>query len=199
MGGLKFETKLPVIQKLLPKAGAILLGGALANTCLKALGYGVGGSLVDNEYLAGAKKIALNKKIVLPSDFVLSGKDCDYQYLLLPPKPCRLFESPCAISDIGPATVSRWAKIIKKSKTIIWNGPVGAFELKPFDTGTIAVGRLVASRAKGPAYGVVGGGETLAALRRTKMQEYVDFISTGGGAMLEFLAGKKLPGIAALK
>lgn len=199
MGGVKFETKLPVIQKLLPKADAILLGGALANTCLKALGYGVGDSLVDNDYLAVAKKIALNKKIILPSDFVLSGQNCDYQYLVLPPKPCRLFDAPCAIADIGPETVSRWAAAIKKARTIIWNGPVGAFEVKPFDTGTLAIGRLVASRAKGPAYGVVGGGETVAALRRTKMQEHVDFISTGGGAMLEFLAGKKLPGIEALK
>ena len=76
---------------------------------------------------------------------------------------------------------------------------MGAFEDRPYDHGTLSIGRLVASRAKGPAYGVVGGGETVAALRRTKMQEYIDFISTGGGAMLEFLAGKRLPGIVSLK
>ncbi|MEK7508599.1 MAG: phosphoglycerate kinase [Patescibacteria group bacterium] len=202
MGGVKFETKLPVIQKLLPKAGAILLGGALANTCLKALGYGVGDSLVDNDYLAVAKKIAQNKKITLPLDFIggdTNGGAGGYHHVIKPAKPGKLIAAPGGLLDIGPATVAEWAKLIKKSKTIVWNGPMGAFEDRPYDHGTLSIGRLVASRAKGPAYGVVGGGETVAALRRTKMQEYIDFISTGGGAMLEFLAGKRLPGIVSLK
>lgn len=202
MGGVKFETKLPVIQKLLPKANWLMLGGALANTCFKALGYGVGSSLLDEDYLKLAKSIAKNKKVLLPLDVIVGRADrnvCDYRHLPRPAKPTKLVNSPLEILDIGPETVAEWAKLVKKAKTIIWNGPMGNFENKPFDHGTMAIARLVAARARGQAYGIVGGGETIAALRRTKMSDFVDFISTGGGAMLEFLAGKTLPGIKALK
>lgn len=201
MGGLKFETKLLVIEKFLDKADKVLLGGGLASTCLKALGYGLGASVTDDNYLSLAKKIAGNKKISLPIDVIAGRKDqsCDFYHLPVPVKPCDLFKAPYAIYDVGPATIREWAKLIKKAQTIIWNGPLGYFEQKPYDSGTLAMARLVAGRSKGKAFGVVGGGETVAALRQSKMAEYVDHISTGGGAMLEFLAGKKLPGIEALK
>lgn len=201
MGGLKFETKLPVIEKLLPKADKILLGGGLASTCLKAMGYGVGDSLVDNEYLPLAKKIAKNKKIFLPLDLIVGTKEggCNFHHLPVPTKPCNLFNAPLAIYDIGPETIQTWSNLVKKANTLIWNGPLGHFEQPPYNHGTISMARLIASRSKGRAFGVVGGGETIAALRQSKMSEYIDHVSTGGGAMLEFLAGKKLPGIEALK
>lgn len=201
MGGLKFETKLPVIEKFLGKADKILLGGGLASTCFKALDYGIGDSLIDNDYLKLAKKVASHKKVFLPIDVIAGKKDdaCDFYHLPLPEKPRLLMKSPYAIYDIGPATILEWARLIKKAQTIIWNGPLGYFEQKPYDTGTLAMARLVASRAKGKAFAVVGGGETVSALRQSGMAEFVDHISTGGGAMLEFLAGKKLPGIEALK
>jgi phosphoglycerate kinase len=101
--------------------------------------------------------------------------------------------------DIGPATIHAWASLIKRARTILWNGPVGHFEEPEFSHGTLAVARLVASRSKGHAFGVVGGGETVVALHRTGMAEYVDHVSTAGGAMLEYLSGKKLPGIEALR
>ncbi len=202
MSGLKFETKLPVIEKLLPKADQILLGGGLASTCLKAMGYGIGDSLVDNEYLSLAKKISREKKILLPIDVIVGSKNkpCDFYHLPIPVKPMILCRSPYAIYDVGPATIQVWAKLIKKANTLVWNGPLGYFEQRPYDFGTMAIARLVAARAKGKAFGVAGGGETIAAaLRQCKMTEFMDHVSTGGGAMLEFLAGKKLPGIEALK
>jgi len=201
MGGLKFETKLPVIAKLLLKADKILLGGGLASTCFKAMGYGVGDSIVDNEYLPLAKKIAKNKKILLPLDLIVGRKEggCAFHHLPVPAKPCDLFDAPLAIYDIGPETIQTWSKLVKKANTLIWNGPLGHFEQPPYNHGTISMARLIAARSKGRAFGVVGGGETIAALRQSKMSEYIDHVSTGGGAMLEFLAGKKLPGIEALK
>lgn len=201
MGGLKFETKLPVIEKFLNKADKILLGGGLASTCLKALGYGLGVSLTDDDYLSLAKKISQNKKVLLPIDVIAGCKDkpCDFCHLPLPIKPYTLMKAPYAIYDVGPATIREWAKLIKKAQTIIWNGPLGYFEQKPYDSGTLAMARLVAGRSKGKAFGVVGGGETITALRQSKMEEFVDHVSTGGGAMLEFLAGKELPGIKALR
>lgn len=104
-----------------------------------------------------------------------------------------------AIYDIGPHTIKAWAEIIKKANTIIWNGPMGFFEQHPFEKGSASIAYLVGARSKGPAYGVVGGGETLAVLSRCKMVQYIDHISTGGGAMLEYLSGKKLPGLEALR
>jgi len=200
MGGLKFETKLPVIKKLLPKADNILLGGGLSNTVLAALGYEVGSSQIGKEYFAEAKKIGTNKKVFLPVDVVAGKKDStNYKHCLVEKDNKKVCVGDLAIYDIGPHTIRAWAKIIKKANTIIWNGPVGLFEQHPFDKGSLSIAYLVGSKSKGPAYGVVGGGETLSVLARSKMVQYIDHISTGGGAMLEYLSGKKLPGLEALK
>ncbi|MBI5731877.1 MAG: phosphoglycerate kinase [Candidatus Magasanikbacteria bacterium] len=200
MGGLKFETKLPVIKKLLPKAEAMLLGGGLASTVLAASGYGVGASKIGKEYFSEARQVAGSKKIFLPRD-VVAGKvnGIDYLRVLVPKEKVDLCGSDYAIYDIGPETIRTWAKIIKGANTLIWNGPMGYFEKPPFDKGSASIAYLVGARAKGKAYGVVGGGETLAVLTRSKMVQYIDHVSTGGGAMLEFLSGKKLPGLEALR
>ena len=99
------------------------------------------------------------------------------------------------ILDIGPQTIMLFSSIIKKAKTLVWNGPLGAFEQPHFRHGTVAVGQAIASRSRGKTFGVVGGGETLEALKMTKMEGYVDWVSTGGGAMLSYLGGEKMPGL----
>jgi phosphoglycerate kinase len=145
--------------------------------------------------LKEAAKLALESKIVLPGDVVVARGKNIKTAMVKGPKEIQDKE---AIFDIGPGTIREFSSYIRKAQTIIWNGPMGYFEVPTFSHGSVALGRLIASRSKGKAFGVVGGGETLVCLQKTGMAEFVDHISTGGGAMLEFLAGEKLPGIEAL-
>jgi 3-phosphoglycerate kinase len=189
MGGAKIKTKINLIKNLQDKAAKILIGGALANNFFKAMGLNVGKSLVDKESVVIAKKLLKNKKILLPLDVAVSCKEG---------AEVRLIDSVGKseiILDIGPQTIMLYSTVIKKAKTIVWNGPLGAFEQVHFRHGTIALGQLIAARSRGKTFGVVGGGETLEALKMTKMEGYIDWISTGGGAMLSYLGGEKMPGI----
>ncbi len=196
IGGAKTETKLPVITNLKNKVEVILVGGGIVNTHLKAKGFGVGASLVDEELLTEAKKLDKIKSIEWPVDLVVGKKDgSDARVVALLKKPFEICTKDEAILDIGPATINLYSEDIKLAQSIIWNGAMGYFEQKPYDVGTLAIARLVASRSKGEAFGVIGGGETIQAMNQTGMQEFVDLVSTGGGAMLEFLSGNKLPGI----
>jgi len=199
MGGLKFETKMPVIKKMLPKANHILLGGGLAVTVAAALGYKVGATEIGKESFKDALAIVKNKKVKMPIDFIAglaNGEEA--HYVVIPKKPGILCKKPQSIFDIGPATFQEWSKIIKEANTIVWNGPMGFFEQESYAHASCSIAYLVASRSKGKAYGIVGGGETLAALEKTQMTKYIDHVSTGGGAMLEFMSGKKLPGLISL-
>jgi phosphoglycerate kinase len=175
------------------KAECILVGGALANNFLKALGYEVGISLIDKSSLVFAKKFIkngkLDKKIILPMDVVVLNAGKVFV------RPISDLKERDAIADIGPKTVEAFAATIKTAATIIWNGPMGCFEEKESSFGTLAIGRLIAARSKGTAWGVVGGGETVEAIKLTKMSAYVDWISTAGGAMLAYLGGEKMPGL----
>lgn len=200
MGGLKTETKIPVIQSLLPKVDSILLGGGIVNTALAAVGYGVGGSAVDEKQLELAAWCARQVTTIMPLDAIVgdeSGRHVRHVYI--PRQAAPLCKKTEAMLDIGPETVRLYASYIKKAQTIVWNGAMGHFEVKPYDVGTKAIARLVAARSKGRAYGVIGGGETVQAMELVGMTDDIDLVSTGGGAMLEFLAGQKLPGIEALK
>lgn len=197
LGGAKIETKLPVLKKLLPKANYVLVGGGLVNTYLWAKGYKVGKSLVDREFKKEALKYLSNKKVILPVDLVIGDSE-GKKVKVLAMSEVRSLKSDVAIYDIGPETIRLYAKYIKKAQTLIWNGAMGYFEVKPYDIGTLSIARLVASRSKGKAFGVIGGGETLQAMEQVKMTEFVDLVSTGGGAMLEFLGGVKLPGVVAV-
>ena len=142
---------------------------------------------------------SIKKKVIKPVDVVVGTLDGrGYRVVEIKKKPHKLCEVYEAILDIGPATIKLYADYIKQAKTLIWNGAMGFFEQKPYDVGTLSIARLVASRSKGAAYGVIGGGETLQAMDMVGMSECVDLVSTGGGAMLEYLAGKVLPGISAL-
>jgi 3-phosphoglycerate kinase len=194
MGGAKMNTKIPLIGKFYPISNYILLGGGLANTFLKFKGIEIGKSLYSQDGLAMIKKILKgrqkNRKIILPKDVTVKLKNGKIKAK----KIGELLKSD-TIFDIGPETISYYAEYIKKAQTIIWNGPMGKFEERDFRSGTMAVARLIASRSSGRAYGLAGGGETVAALRLSGMMEYMDWISTAGGAMLSYLGGERMPGL----
>lgn len=198
LGGAKVETKAPVLKNLLPRADYMLIGGGIFNTYLKAQGFEVGGSLVDDDYLKVVKQYCGKLKVIKPVDVVVGTHDGkDYKVMKVNNK-FEVRDRRYAVFDIGPETVMLYAQYIKKAQTLVWNGAMGYFEQKPYDTGTLSIARLVASRSKGKAFGIIGGGETLQAMEAVKMGEYVDLVSTGGGAMLEFLSGAKLPGLKLL-
>ncbi len=198
IGGAKMNTKVPLIKKLLPKVDYILVGGGVVNTCLWANGLKVGNSIIDKEYKKEAKSYCKNKKIIMPEDYVVGLSDGTKAHIVEMNKKFKITGSKYGIYDVGPKTITKFAKIIKKANTLVWNGAVGYFEQKPYDWGSKSIARLFASRAKGKAYGVTGGGETVEIIKGVGVMDEIDLVSTGGGAMLEFLSGKKLPGIKAV-
>lgn len=194
LGGAKVGTKTPLLKRLYPKAEKVLLGGALANNFLSARDYGVGKSLVDEQSVKFARSFGF-EKLVLPEDVVVSHKQKSWEPCLRAVKDVRDDEY---IFDIGPKTIKLYSHFIRKAGTIIWNGPLGLYEENSFRHGTLAVAKSIASRSRGQAFGVAGGGETVDALRLTGMLEYMDWVSTGGGAMLSYLGGEKMPGLKGL-
>lgn len=198
IGGAKISTKLPLIASFLKRADQILLGGAIANDFLKGLGFEIGRSVAGKDLRLSKKLVKIyrragNKKILLPIDFVVSEKRDGSGRAAL--RSVNGVGKNDVILDIGPKTVGFYTRFLKRAKTIVWNGPMGYYENERFKHGTLAIARLVAARSSGKAFGVVGGGETVDALKATKMIEYVDWVSTGGGAMLEYLSGKPMPGL----
>ena len=199
MGGIKISEKIHALENLAKNADKILLGGGLANLIFKAKGMETGLSKVETEAVKLAWQLEKNltDKLVLPIDVVVADKNMDSGSIrVCSPHDVRASEQ---MLDIGPKTILLFARELKAARTIVWNGPLGHFEVKPFHTGTVALARLIGGRGKGKAFTVVGGGETVDAVRQSHQFEHIDLVSTGGGAMLEFLAGKKLPGIEALK
>ncbi|MDP3900282.1 MAG: phosphoglycerate kinase [bacterium] len=195
IGGSKIETKVPVVKSLKKKASFILVGGMISHDFLAAKKFSTGKYKVSQEAKKMAKSI-LSRKIILPVDFVTAtGKKGDGDIKVYSAKDLK--QSVWQF-DIGPETIRLYSRYLKKAKTIIWNGPMGMFENDHFKHGTLAIARVVASVSSGKAFGVVGGGETVSALKQTKMLDYVDWISTGGGAMLAYLAGDKMPGLEGL-
>jgi phosphoglycerate kinase len=192
IGGAKISTKLDLIKNLLPKVDYMLLGGALANTVLLAQNHKIGKSLVEAE-LAGTIKDLLSNKLKVPVDVVVAKAVEENA----PKRVVGLgqVEPDDYILDIGPDTAKLYAECIHEAKTIIWNGPMGVFEMESFAMGTYHVAKEVANSG---AYSVLGGGETVSAVSKNGLESKISFISTGGGAMLEFLEGKQLPGISAL-
>ena len=204
LGGSKVSDKLSVIDALLPKVDSLLVGGGMLFTFLYALGYKVGASLLEVDqvdvvkgYLAKAKELGV--EIVLPTDVVVASKfGGDAEHVVAAAD--AIEETPFGASglglDIGPETAARFAEVITASKTVFWNGPMGVFELEPFAAGTRAVAEAL---TKLDGFGVVGGGDSAAAVRDLGFRdEQFGHISTGGGASLEFLEGKRLPGLEVL-
>ncbi|MFH1789984.1 MAG: phosphoglycerate kinase [bacterium] len=198
LGGAKTETKIPILKNLIKKADYILLGGGIVNTWMLAKGYEMGSSLADKNMIRKVLYYSKKKKIIMPIDVVVgsvSGKKAMVKKITADKKICsRNF----GVYDIGPETVRMYAEYIKKANTIVWNGALGYFEQNPYQHGTYAIARLIASRSKGSAFGIAGGGETVEVLKKLHLLDDIDLVSTGGGAMLEFLSNKKLPGLKAI-
>lgn len=195
MGGAKIVDKIETLEFLGKIADHILLGGAVANTFLKVLGYNVGKSDVSDELEAKHLLRNYKNKIVLPVDLVVA-RSADDQPRLVNIDKVRPEEM---ILDVGPESIRKFSKYIKEAKTLVWNGPFGLIEKPKFAFGSKSLALAFASRSKGPAYGLVGGGETVEVINVAHVRQFIDHVSTGGGAMLEFLAGKKLPAIKALE
>lgn len=199
IGGIKISDKVKTIENLGRKADKIFLAGGLANLFFLARGYDVGKSKVEpkGEKIAWLLEKNFKGKLFLPQDVVVANQDMDRDSIrVAEPHGVKPNE---VIYDVGPKTILAFAKELKNARTIIWNGPLGYFEKKPFHTATIALARLIGGLASRKAYVLVGGGETVDAVKMAHQTEHIDHLSTGGGAMLEYLAGKKLPGIEALQ
>jgi len=195
LGGAKVSDKIAVIDNLLTKADTILIGGGMANTFFKAKGYEMGDSLVEADSVAYAGELMKKAggKLVLPVDVVVA--DAFSADAHKKTAPANGVEKGWRVLDIGPQSVALFASKIKNAKTVVWNGPMGVFEMAPFAEGTFAIAKALADTQ---ATTIVGGGDSAAAVEQSGLAQRMTHISTGGGASLEFLEGKELPGIAAL-
>lgn len=201
VGGAKVSTKLDLLNFLLEKVDVLVIGGAMANTLLLAEGKEVGASLVERDMVETARAVldkAKGKTLILPLDAVVAEKlepGVSTRTVAVDAVPAGTM-----ILDVGPATVAEITKRLAAAKTLVWNGPLGAFETKPFDAGTVAVAKEVAALTRsGKLLSVAGGGDTVAALHAAGVADQLSYVSTAGGAFLEWLEGKELPGVAALK
>jgi phosphoglycerate kinase len=198
LGGAKVSDKIGVIQNLLDKVTTLLIGGGMAYTFLKAQGFEVGKSLVEEDQMGFSLNLLEKSKgkikFVLPSDHIAAER-MDMQAKREIVKNDKI-PSGWVCLDIGPETAMTFSEEIKSAKTIVWNGPMGVFEMEPFSQGTFAVAKAIASSS---AFSIVGGGDSVSAVNKAGVADRISHISTGGGASLEFLEGKKLPGIEALR
>ena len=198
LGGAKVSDKIGVIQNLMDKVTTLLIGGGMAYTFLKGEGFQVGKSLVEEDQIGFSlnllEKAKGKIKFLLPSDHIAAER-MDIQAKREIVKNDKI-PSGWVCLDIGPETVKTFSEEIKPAKTIVWNGPMGVFELEPFSQGTFAVARAIANTS---AFSIVGGGDSIAAVNKAGVADRISHISTGGGASLEFLEGKRLPGIEALR
>lgn len=196
LGGAKISDKIGVIKHLLSRADAVLIGGGMANTFLKAQGNGVGDSLVEEEALGTAADLLKEggSCLHLPEDIVIGDRfeaDAASKIIAVGPVP-----QGWRILDIGPQTVKAYAKVISKEGTVVWNGPMGVFEFPRFAEGTFGLARAIADSG---AISIIGGGDSVAAIKQSGLEGCITHISTGGGASLEMLEGITLPGVAALQ
>ncbi len=197
IGGAKVSTKIAVIKNLLNTVDKLVIGGGMCFTFYKAKGYGIGKSLCEDEFLKEAEAALNNPKVYLPDDVLIASEaeaGSPTQTVAANAIPDDFMGV-----DIGAKSVAQIIDFIKDAKTIVWNGPMGIFEISAFAKGTEFVARAVATATKAGAVSIVGGGDTIAALKKFDLVKSVSHASTGGGASLEFLEGKKLPGIEALK
>ncbi len=201
LGGAKVSSKITIIENILDKVNHIIIGGGMTFTFIKALGGKIGNSLVEDDYLDLAKSIlekakAKGVEIHLPVDALIAdnfSNDANTQLV-------DTYKIPDGWMglDVGPKTIEKFEEVLAKSKTILWNGPMGVFELETFSKGTIGLGNAIVKATENGAFSLVGGGDSVAAAKQFNLSEKVSYVSTGGGAMLESLEGKTLPGIAAI-
>lgn len=196
LGGAKVSDKIEVIRNLLSKADQLLIGGGMANTFFKAQGLEMGDSLVESEAVDTAKELLAigGNKLKLPIDFVIADafdEKANHKAMKVGGVPAGW-----RVLDIGPESVAAFSQVIADAGTVVWNGPMGVFEMKPFAVGTFELAKAVADSK---ADSIVGGGDSVSALQQSGLAEKITHISTGGGASLEMLEGKLLPGLAALQ
>jgi phosphoglycerate kinase len=201
IGGSKISTKIDVIQSLMKVVDVLIIGGGMAYTFLKARQNEIGKSLVENDKIELAKQlmsqsIDTDVPLLLPIDHVIADSYSATAKTQIVSRGGILPEWEGL--DIGPATIEKYANFINNAKTIFWNGPVGVFEMEPFAKGTIAIAKLMAEATENGAVTIVGGGDSVAAVNQAGLASKMSHISTGGGASLEFMEGKELPGIVAL-
>jgi phosphoglycerate kinase len=201
LGGAKVSGKIEIINHLMDKVDNLIIGGGMMFTFIKAMGGKIGGSLVENDLLElaihtieGAHLRGIN--LVLPVDAIAANTFANDAETKL----CKAGEIPDGWMglDIGPESVKLFSDIIENSKTILWNGPMGVFEMCTFQTGTKSIAKSIAAATAKGAFSLIGGGDSVAAINKFKLADQVSYVSTGGGAMLEFIEGKELPGVTAI-
>lgn len=201
IGGAKVSSKISIIENLLPKISSLIIGGGMSYTFIKAMGGKVGNSLIEEDYLETALKV-LNiaeesgVRVFLPEDSVIADSfdnNANRKSVLSDEIP----EGWMGL-DIGPEATNHYAACLRESRTILWNGPMGVFEMENFETGTHEVANAIVESTERGAYSLVGGGDSVAAVNKYNLKDHVSYVSTGGGAMLEYIEGKILPGVAAI-
>ncbi|MFC2100759.1 phosphoglycerate kinase [Bacteroidota bacterium] len=201
IGGAKVSSKIPVIKNLIGKVDNLIIGGGMAFTFIKAAGGKIGKSLVEDDMLDETKSIVdeIKKKgveLYIPSDAVVAdafSNDANSKVI-----PADQIEDPWMGLDIGPESIKKFEKVIQESKTILWNGPMGVFEMDQFQTGTKEIALAVAEATSKGTYSLAGGGDSVAAINKYLEPDQISYVSTGGGAMLEYMEGKELPGVKAI-
>ncbi|NND87990.1 MAG: phosphoglycerate kinase, partial [Flavobacteriaceae bacterium] len=201
IGGAKVSSKITVIENILEKIDHLIIGGGMAFTFVKAQGGNIGGSLVEvdkQEVALDILEAAKNKgvEVHLPVDAVVANSFSEFASTEIDPID-QIPEGWMGL-DVGPKTNELFASVIADSNTILWNGPVGVFEMEPFENGTLALGEAIAEATRKGAFSLVGGGDSVAAVKKFNLEKKVSYVSTGGGAMLEMLEGKTLPGVQAI-
>jgi phosphoglycerate kinase len=198
LGGAKISGKIDVIEQLVPRVDALLIGGAMACTFFRAMGLETGKSLVEDDRVEMARSLVERSgtRIILPHDAVVALSLDDAASATAVARDG--ISADQAMYDIGPRTAESYGRAIASAKTVIWNGPMGVFEKPPFDKGTMAIAQAMAAATERGATTIVGGGDSAAAVARAGLESRMSHVSTGGGASLEFLEGKKLPGVEAL-
>ena len=202
LGGAKVSDKILIIENLMNKANNIIIGGGMAYTFLKAQGKEIGNSLVENDKLDLANELlakakSLGVQLLIPEDSIAADKfaaDANTQLVSNDNIPAGWMGL-----DIGAKSIAKFSEVIAASKTILWNGPMGVFEMEAFQGGTKAIADAIVKATENGAFSLVGGGDSVAAVNKFGLAEKVSYVSTGGGAMLEYFEGKELPGIAAIK
>lgn len=202
VGGAKVSSKITIIEKLLSSVDHLIIGGGMAYTFVKAQGGEIGDSLVEDDYLELALKLIKEAgekgvEIHLPIDTIVADKFSEEANT----KTCMTdkIENGWMGLDIGEQSVKKFSEVIENSNTILWNGPMGVFEIKAFQNGTVSIAKAIARATEKGAFSLIGGGDSVSAINKFNLADKVSYVSTGGGAMLEYLEGKDLPGIAAIK
>lgn len=194
MGGAKISSKMPIVNKVYPMASQVLVAGALANNFFMAQGLNIGKSLASEKEAEIAKKYLKMDKIILPIDAVVKTIINSKKSIVSVKKITEISDND-SILDIGPKTIALFSKYISLAKTVVWNGPLGMFEEEAFKKGTIEIAKKIANQAGKKAFCAVGGGETIEALNLSGASKKIDWVSTGGGAMLSYLSGEDMPGL----